>query len=289
MDKENKNEQKRYHVPIAQKALIYDDNTKKFLLLKAKNPQEYFLKHFGRWEFAGGRLEDNETLEAGLEREIREEIGDVDFEMIGPVSVKKVSLDVGNIIMIDYLIMYKGGEIELSDEHEEFRWETLEEIEKNNDYHDWVKRIIKKAKERIDEGKYLESWKRCQADFENYKKRQNDNQKEIVYFANMNLIREILPVLDNFYASTGHIPEDQKNNAWVTGIMHIQRQLSQVLADNGVEEIETKIGDDFNPSIHEAIQKVTGDKVGAGKIEKIIQKGYEINGRLIRPAKVTVK
>jgi molecular chaperone GrpE len=99
---------------------------------------------------------------------------------------------------------------------------------------------------------------------------------------------QIIPVLDNFHISTDHIPEDQKEGGWVVGIMHIQKQLENVLAENGVEEIETKIGDKFNPEIHEAIQNSGKEQETSDKIQKIVMKGYKMSGKIIRPVKVIV-
>ena len=160
------------------------------------------------------------------------------------------------------------------------------------------------------EDEYLAGWKRCQADFENYKKMQAEAQKEFVKYSAQNVVMQIIPVLDNFHMSTDHVPEDQKNNAWVTGIMHIQKQLENVLKENGVTEIETKVGDKFNPEVHEAIHdsnqsSVTSPsrvdeqsslRVEAGnreeeigdKISKVVMKGYKLNDKIIRPVKVTV-
>jgi len=144
------------------------------------------------------------------------------------------------------------------------------------------------------EEEYLNNWKRCMADFENFKKRQAEVNIENIKYANRSLIMEIIPVLDNFHASTDHIPEDQKDNAWVTGIMYIQKQLEKVLSDNGVEEIETKVGDKFDPELHEAIHgnnQETRDKKQESKnlISKIVLKGYKLNGKIIRAARVIVE
>ena len=160
-----------------------------------------------------------------------------------------------------------------------------------------IKRTDKEVKEIINkEQEYLAGWKRCQADFENYKKMQTEAQKEFVKYSAQNVVLQIIPVLDNFHMSTDHVPEDQKNNAWVTGIMHIQKQLENVLKENGVTEIETKVGDKFDPEIHEAIEsndkkQETRDKEqGMGdKISKIVMKGYKLNDKIIRPVKVIVE
>lgn len=139
---------------------------------------------------------------------------------------------------------------------------------------------------------YLAGWKRCLADFENYKKRQAELQKDFANYSLESLLLQILPVIDNFHASTEHIPEEQKNNPWVTGIMHIQKQLEAVLTTNGVAEIEVKIGDEFDPKIHDAVhrEETTEDKKESGnKIVKIVLRGYKMGEKIIRPARVVVE
>jgi molecular chaperone GrpE len=127
------------------------------------------------------------------------------------------------------------------------------------------------------------------ADFENYKKRQAEERKDFTTFSNVNLILEILPVVDNFYASTEHIPEDQKENAWVVGIMHIRKQLEKILEDNGLREIGVKEKDEFNPTTMEAVEKEENGKESKGVVKKVIMRGYKINDRIIRAAKVSVE
>ena len=143
---------------------------------------------------------------------------------------------------------------------------------------------------------YLNGWRRCQADFENYKKQQEKNKKDLIRYSAENILTQILPVLDNFQAAVKHIPERQKKESWTQGIMHIQKQLETILADNGVEEIQIKTGDDFNPEFCEAIKsgsndtsKHQSDSSNEIKIIKIILKGYKIGDRIIRPARVAVK
>ena len=86
------------------------------------------------------------------------------------------------------------------------------------------------------------------------------------------------------------MPEDQKDNAWVTGITYIQKQLEDVLKNNGVKEIEVKVGDEFDPGLHEAIdtKETKMDTKETNKIMKIAQKGYKIDGKIIRAARVVV-
>ena len=144
--------------------------------------------------------------------------------------------------------------------------------------------IEKKADE------YLDRWKRCQADFENYRKRQAQIHKEMVEYSNINLITQVIPVLDNFHASTDHIPEKEKESPWVTGIMHIQRQLETVLTDNGVSEILVKRGDKFDPAVMEAIEnKDCPPEKCKNVVSKVVMKGYKMGERVIRAARVIVE
>ncbi|HBI34027.1 MAG TPA: nucleotide exchange factor GrpE [Candidatus Moranbacteria bacterium] len=169
--------------------------------------------------------------------------------------------------------------------------EDAEAVEENislDEAMDEFAEIKKKANEN------LEGWQRCQADFENYKKRSADSQKDLIKYATQSIILEILPVIDNFHASTDHIPEDQKENSWVTGIMYIQKQLENIVTENGVEEIEVKIGDSFDPVYHEAIEdhecvdcKV--DHKYKNKVKKVLTKGYKIGEKVIRAARVVVE
>lgn len=186
-------------------------------------------------------------------------------------------------------------------EEREAEREAIEEIEQEKIMEDVSGEIAEdvvgnegvEAKSPADE--YLEGWKRCQADFENYKKRQAESQKDLLRYATQNIILQILPVIDNFQASTSHIPEDHKENPWVTGIMYIQKQLEQVLTDNGVVEIEVKIGDHFDPMKHEAIEdkdcklEKEEKKEFKNKIKKIITRGYQMGERVARPSRVIVE
>lgn len=164
----------------------------------------------------------------------------------------------------------------------------------SEDVENEIKEDIKsKSKEKkTKEEEYLNDLKRCQADFENYRKRQDERMKELGMIVKEDLIMQLFPVLDNFEMSLSHVPEDQKENAWVTGMMHIQRQLENVLKENGIEEIKTKEGDDFNPEIHEAIHneesRIKNQEL-SNRVSKIIAKGYKIGDKVIRAAKVIVK
>lgn len=153
---------------------------------------------------------------------------------------------------------------------------------------------------------YLNDLKRLQAEFENYKRRQAANQKELGGYLIEKLVLDIVPVLDNFRAATEHVPEEAKDSPWVTGIQYIEKQLEKVLIDNGVTPIEAKEGDEFDPRLHEAVGAVgtegsepVEERSVEGEVKevensvhfivKVVQKGYRLGEKVIRPARVIVK
>lgn len=275
---------------ITQRAVIYDQETKKFLIAKMSDSESEFCKKYGPWEFLGGRLNRNEELLDGIKREIEEEAGKIEYEIIDSLGFFLFETRSRKIILTGYLVNYTGGEIKLDNEHGEYRWLTAEEIEESKEYKPWVKYFVEKAQELIDNRKNLDGWKRCQADFENYRRRQDESRKELREFILEDLALQILPVVDNFQMSLDHVPENQGKSPWLQGILHIQRQLETILEDNGISEIVVKTGDKFNPEIHEAIENhQEGEKEEQHKIKKIIAKGYKLGDKVIRATRVIVE
>lgn len=137
---------------------------------------------------------------------------------------------------------------------------------------------------------YLDDLRRVQADFENYKKRVKNDERELYGHLSGQIVSELIPVLDNLHAAVEHVPAEAKESPWVTGITYIEKQFEDVLRNYGVEPLETKPGDAFDPTRHEALdhQAKEGEDEKPLRIEKIVQKGYQIKGRIVRPAKVIV-
>lgn len=127
---------------------------------------------------------------------------------------------------------------------------------------------------------------RLQADFENYRKRTQKEKEEFGRYLNEDLILQILPVLDNFKLAVKHLPKELEQNEWVHGIWHIEKQLEQVLCDQGVSAIGN-LGETFDPNLHEAVKEISS-KHPEGQIIEVTQTGYRIADRVIRPAKVVV-
>lgn len=137
---------------------------------------------------------------------------------------------------------------------------------------------------------YLDDLKRVQADFENYKKRVKNDERELYGHLSAQIVTDLIPILDNLHAAIGHVPAEAAGSPWVTGITYIEKQFEDVLKNYGVEPMDVKPGDAFDPTHHEALDHKTteGEDSKELKIEKVVQKGYQIKGKLVRPAKVIV-
>jgi molecular chaperone GrpE len=287
----NQDEEKFFMARVTNKAFIFDPETQKFLFARAADMKEEY------WKLIGGRMKDGEELGEALQREIIEEIGEnVKYESAGTLGVTTVFEEGEAINIVAYLVLYRGGEIVLNEEHSEYRWFTFEEAMECKCIAQWAPPLLEEAKKRMKEQEYLNDLKRLQADFDNYKKRQQESQKELGGYLIEKLILDIVPVLDNFRAATSHVPPEQKDSSWVVGIQYIEKQLEDVVKSNGVEVIEVNEGDAFDPSLHEAVESQQSETNSETETEekphvvvKVLQKGFRLGGKVIRPAKVTVK
>jgi molecular chaperone GrpE len=135
-----------------------------------------------------------------------------------------------------------------------------------------------------DAQRYLDNWRRAEADFENYKKRVEQDRAETARFASTTLVLNILPVLDDLERAFKSIPEKLAHLTWTEGIRLIHRKLQATLEAQGVTEIKA-LGETFDPSLHEAVGQTPGEE---GKVIEEAQRGYKLHGRVIRPAFVIV-
>jgi molecular chaperone GrpE len=130
----------------------------------------------------------------------------------------------------------------------------------------------------------LDGWQRAQAEFINYKNRvQRDRELD---YASMKgeIIKKVLPVLDDLERSLAHRPDD---SPWVNGMELIARKFQSILEAEGVKRIEAK-GQPFDPNFHEAISSEPHDEVESGYVIEVVQNGFMLGERVIRPAMVRV-
>ncbi len=146
---------------------------------------------------------------------------------------------------------------------------------------------IKENKPQIDLEEMKSLLQRTQADFINYRRRNEDDKANFVKYATSDIVEQVLPVMDNFALAAKHVPAEIEQNSWVIGIRAIEMQLEQVLLANGLTRVET-VGQPFDPNIHEAVADITDIAQVDGIITTEEGPGYFLNGKLIRPAKVVV-
>lgn len=144
---------------------------------------------------------------------------------------------------------------------------------------------LKKKAELADER--LDQLMRARAEFENIKKRMNREKEEFLKFANDELLSELLPILDNFRRALDNSDESHNLKDVLKGIELIDRQLEDKLKEFGLEPVEAE-GKKFDPHFHEAVAHEETDKYPENTVTEVLQRGYTLNGRLLRPAVVKV-
>ena len=131
---------------------------------------------------------------------------------------------------------------------------------------------------------YLANWQRTQADFDNYKRRSQQEKEEISQFANSVLVLSLLPVLDDLERAFAVISAELESVSWVEGVRLIERKMKTALEAHGMSEISA-LGEPFDPSLHEAVQQSPGkENIIVGEALK----GYKLHDKVIRPSKVIV-
>ena len=128
--------------------------------------------------------------------------------------------------------------------------------------------------------KYL----RLMADFQNYKRRVEKEKSDIYAYANEKIVSELLDVIDNFERALLHEATDE---SFAEGMKMIFKQLTGVLEKAGLEEINA-LGEDFDPNFHNAVMTEDNADYDSGKVTEVMQKGYMLNKKVIRPSMVKV-
>jgi len=131
---------------------------------------------------------------------------------------------------------------------------------------------------------YFGKYQRAVADFQNYKRRTEEERANSARLANLSFVLNILPVVDDLGRALDSLDVKLAGLQWVEGIRAIQRKFENALQASGVQEIAAD-GEDFDPTRHEAIGQDIGEE---GKVVRVLQKGYMMGDRVIRPAMVMV-
>ena len=134
---------------------------------------------------------------------------------------------------------------------------------------------------------YLDGWQRARAEFANYKKRIERDQDEARNRAAAALLAKLLPIEDDLLRAVRERPQGEGLSSWAEGVELIQRKLAALLEAEGVEVIAAE-GAAFDPELHEAVTHEPSDDHNEGQIIEVIQPGYRLGERILRPARVRV-
>ena len=142
----------------------------------------------------------------------------------------------------------------------------------------------------------LAGWQRARADLVNARREFGEQKTELLKYANSDLILQIIPVLDSFEMALKNVDETVENlsagkaglQVWSQGVKHIYAQLLSVLENNGVKQINPS-NEEFNHELHTSVESVKVDELESKNIiVEVVQKGYSLNNKIIREAKVKV-
>lgn len=177
----------------------------------------------------------------------------------------------------------------LNEENEEFEEEIVSEEDLENQT-GIVKKIRQKLKKcEQEKQEYLEGWQRTKADFVNNQKQNEKEKEEFIKFATQNLISELLPSLDNFKSALETQITESTSTEWRKGVENTYKEFKKILSQNGLEEINPEPHSKFDPNLHDAVNlEEVNDQEEDGKVTAVMQKGFKLNGRVIRAAKVKV-
>lgn len=150
---------------------------------------------------------------------------------------------------------------------------------------DEIEQQLRSEQQKAEE--YLDLLRRTQADFVNYRRRMTQEQAEVRTTAQISLLKQLLPILDDFERAVDVTPENLAQDPWVQGLLFIARRLTALLDQLGVRQIGEQ-GEQFDPRLHEAITMEVRPGVPEGTILQVARSGYARGDHVIRPAQVVV-
>lgn len=172
--------------------------------------------------------------------------------------------------------------------------DEIVEFEFNEDGEEDLKKTLKKFRADLkiakkEKEEYLTGWQKERADFANYKKQEEDRKTMLSESMRERILSRFLTVIDSFNMAFANKEAWEKVDPnWRKGVEYIYAQMNNVFEEYGVKPIG-EVGDIFDPNIHESIEMVETDKKDDDhKIADVIQKGYKLGDRVLRPARVNV-
>ena len=183
----------------------------------------------------------------------------------------------------------EGNEAEDSEEKDSEEKDSEEKDSEENDSKD--KGLFGKKKKKDKKDEQIEDLndrlRRQMAEFDNFRKRSEKEKSQMFDMGARSIIEKVLPVVDNFERGLAAVPEDQKDDAFVTGMDKVYKQLMTEFDSIGVKPIEA-LGQEFNPDLHNAVMQVESDEYEPGVVAQELQKGYMYKDTVVRHSMVAV-
>lgn len=183
----------------------------------------------------------------------------------------------------------EGNEAEDSEEKDSEKKDSEEKDSEEKDSKD--KGLFGKKKKKDKKDEQIEDLndrlRRQMAEFDNFRKRSEKEKSQMFDMGARSIIEKVLPVVDNFERGLAAVPEDQKDDAFVTGMDKVYKQLMTEFDSIGVKPIEA-LGQEFNPDLHNAVMQVESDEYEPGVVAQELQKGYMYKDTVVRHSMVAV-
>lgn len=175
----------------------------------------------------------------------------------------------------------------ISDEIKEQKPQDTEQVKKEENLIDKEQELVKRIAELEKEcAEWKDKYLRCIAEFENYRRRSNEEKANWIKMATQRFALEICEVADNFERALNQVSEDKKDDSFVKGMMMIAEQLKKVMEKEGITKIDA-LGKPFDPAIHDALAHIPSE-YDENTIAAVIQNGYMLYDKLLRPVRVAV-
>lgn len=152
--------------------------------------------------------------------------------------------------------------------------------------------VIEKLKKQLEEKTQqcddnYDRFVRMQAEFDNFRKRTAKEREDLYIMSLEKIVTELLPIVDNMERALNIFKSSSLDSSYIDGVDMIQKQLLAILEKNGLKEINA-MGMDFDPNLHHAVMQVEGDVEEENKVKEVLQKGYFLGSKVIRPTMVQV-
>ena len=175
----------------------------------------------------------------------------------------------------------------ISDEIKEQKPQDTEQVKKEENLIDKEQELVKRIAELEKEcAEWKDKYLRCIAEFENYRRRSNEEKADWIKMATQRFALEVCEVADNFERALNQVSEEKKDDSFVKGMMMIAEQLKKVMEKEGITKIDA-LGKPFDPAIHDALAHIPSE-YDENTIAAVIQNGYMLYDKLLRPVRVAV-